>query len=168
MPILLLSFYLLSSLFILSIYLLSDLPLWNLDLDFTTTAAHLYSLLFLPLFLSLPCFALSLSGWLLHQPRQELILEFCPWFPPLSPWAVTCQRCPPLGSPSCCNYLWHPGSGASTQVTLWRGLGAEVWKEEREVLSVQPTGRCQKCRWSVCYCRIKLYSLVPLLKRPLH
>lgn len=59
---------------------------------------------------------------LLHQQRQELILEFCPWFPPLSPWAVTCQRCPPLGAPRCCNYLWHPGSGASTQVTWW-GMG---------------------------------------------
>lgn len=124
----------------------------HLDLDFTTKAAHLsFSS---PLFSSLPCFALSPLGWFLHQPRQELILEFCPWFPPISPRAVTCQCCPPLGSPSCCNYLWHPGSGAfHTGDMVEGGVGTEGWKEEREVLSVQPTERCQRCCWSACYCR---------------
>ena len=53
---------------------------------------------------------------------KKLILEFCPWFPPFSPWAVNCQHWPPMGAPRCCNYLWHPGSGACTQVTCWRGL----------------------------------------------
>lgn len=94
--------------------------LWNLDLDFFTTTAHL-STLTPPSYLSSPCFSPSPPGWLLHQPRQKLILEFCPQFPPFSPWAVTCQCCPPMGAPSCCNYLWHPGSGASTQVTCWGG-----------------------------------------------
>lgn len=139
----------------------------NQILDFATTAAHISpsSLLSLLLSSSPPCFALSPPGWLLHQPRHKLILEFCPWFPPLSPWAVTCQRCPPLGSHSCCNYLWHPGSGASTQVTRWRGVGwvQRGWKEEREVLSVQPTGRCQKCCWSACYCRSQEKTIRPPL-----
>lgn len=100
----------------------------HLDLDFTTKAAHLsFSSL---LFSSLPCFAPSPLGWFLHQPRQELILEFCPWFPPISPRAVTCQCCPPLGSPSCCNYLWHPGSGAFHTGDMVEG-GGWVQKVER-------------------------------------
>ena len=79
----------------------------------------------------LSCFALSSSGWFLHRPRYKLILEFCPWFPPISPWALTCQCCPPLGSMSCCNYLWHSGSGAlrtGDKVEGWVGAEDERGK----------------------------------------
>lgn len=63
--------------------------------------------------LMLPCLSLSPPGWFLQQIRQE----FCLWCPGLSPGAVTWQHCPPLRASCCCNYLWHPCSGASTQVT---------------------------------------------------
>lgn len=79
----------------------------------------------------LSCFALSSSGWFLHRPRYKLILELCPWFPPISPWALTCQCCPPLGSLSCCNYLWHSGSGAfhtGDKVEGWVGAVDERGK----------------------------------------
>lgn len=134
--------------------------LWNLDLDFTTTTAHL-SLSSLLLLSSLPCFALSPPGRLLHQPRQELILEFCPWFPPLSPWAVTCQRCPPLGAPSCCNYLWHPGSGASTQVTWWRGWVQRVERRKGRFFLCSRQGDVSSAADlpATAGVRIKLYSL---------
>lgn len=82
------------------------------------------------LFFSLPCFASPTPGGLLHQLRQELILEFCPWFPPLSPWAVTCQRCPPLGASSRCNYLWHPGSGARTHGDTLEGWVQRVGRRK--------------------------------------
>lgn len=89
-----------------------------LSLYFTSIIRHISSIptsMFLSL---LPCLTLFPPGWFLSKPRQE----FCLWCPGISPGAVTWQHCPPLRAPCCCNYLWHPCSGASTQVT-WK----RVW-----------------------------------------
>lgn len=51
---------------------------------------------------------------------------------------LTCQCCPPLGSPGCCNYLWHPQRlwGPYTQVTHWREAGGwrggPGWRRRKE------------------------------------
>lgn len=121
------------------LFLSAFFQIWSLEtrFTFTTTTAHPSAFLS-TVFSLLPCFALSLPGRLTHQPRQEFILEFCPWFPPISPWAVTCQCYPPLRAPTCRNYLWHPGSGASRQVTWWRGWAYRV--ERRK-------GRIFLCSW---------------------
>lgn len=122
---------------VMFLYAFSQIWSMKLDLHFTTSTAH-FSAFLSPVFSLLPGFASYLPGWLPHQPRQEFILEFCPWFPPISPWAVTCQCYPPLRAPTCRNYLWHPSSGASRQVTWWRGW---VHRVERR------KGRIFLCSW---------------------
>ena len=129
------------------------------------TTAHLW-LASLPLLSPPPCFALSPPGWLLHQPRQELIPEFCPWLSnpslpgqwPASaallwdlPAAVITSGTQALGLP----HRWHGGGGGGC-----RGLKG---REGRFFCA----GRCKKCRWCACYSRIKLYSLplVPPFKK---
>ena len=153
-----------------SVYLSVVRPaLWNtwFRLHYHYSTSSLHSLLF---FSSLPCFALSPPGWLLYQARQKLILEFCPWFPPLSPWAVTCQSCPPLGAPSCYNYLWHQDSGASTQVTRWRGWARTVERRKGRFFLCSRQGDVRIA--AACYCWSQNKTIQPCLyrhlKRPLH